>query len=103
MKSEILTNPNNLLYSTFTKVLKSGYVLVYINVNDRETELFSSTCDGNILKLYFHKDGLDDPNTFEDYSTIQVTFDNPEQYGFMYSQYEKDQYSYLFVPREEFR
>jgi hypothetical protein len=102
MKSEIFTNPNNLLYSTFTKILKSGYVLVYVNVNDRETELFSSSCDGKILHLNFHKDGLDDPETMNDYSTIKVTFDNPEQYGFMYSQYEKDQYSYLFVPRSEF-
>jgi hypothetical protein len=98
MKSEIITNPNNLLYSTFTKILKSGYVLVYVNVNDRETELFSSSCDGNILHLNFHKDGLDS----DDYSTIEVTFDDPKQYGFIYSQYEKDQYSYLFVPRSEF-
>ena len=99
MQTVIKTDPNGIIRNTFCRILKTGYVVVYVDVAGLSVDLVATRTVDEKNQIEFVFKDFDEP---EEVSIVEVTFDDIKQKGVMYNNWEDDQISFILVPKEDY-
>ena len=99
MQTVIKTDPNGIIRNTFYRIVKTGYVVVYVNVTGLNVDLIATRTGDEKNQIEFVFKDFNEP---DEVSIVEVTFDDIKQKGVMYNNWEDDQISFIFVPKEDY-
>ena len=99
MQTVIKTDPNGIIRNTFYRILKTGYVVVHVDVAGLNVDLIATRAGDEKNQIEFVFKDFDEP---DEVGIVEVTFDDIKQKGVMYNNWEDDQISFIFVPKEDY-